>query len=136
MFAIDISEIRNIDLQNVLSLYQANHWSSANKPELLFSALLSSHMLVTAWDEDRLVGLGNAISDGHLVVYYPHLLVHPEYQGRGIGKMIMQRMQMRYCDFHQQAIIADGNAINFYQKVGFERAGQTQSLWIYQGDEH
>jgi GNAT superfamily N-acetyltransferase len=32
------------------------------------------------------VGLGNAISDGALVVYYPHMLVLPEYQGRGIGR--------------------------------------------------
>jgi GNAT superfamily N-acetyltransferase len=42
------------------------------------------------------VGLGNAISDGHLVVYFPHLVVHPEYQGRGIGNGPMKMMMSRY----------------------------------------
>jgi len=75
-----------------LALYRANEWSSAQKPELLHSALMASHSLVTAWDDSKLVGLGNAISDGHLVVYYPHLLVLPEYQGRGIGTRLMQML--------------------------------------------
>jgi hypothetical protein len=47
---------------------------------------MGSHSLVTAWDDDRLVGLGNAISDGHLVVYYPHLLVHPDYQAEALAR--------------------------------------------------
>lgn len=83
--AIEYREGGELPLESVLSLYRANEWSSAEKPELLHKALLASHSLVIAWDGDKLVGLGNAISDGHLVVYYPHLLVLPEYQGRGIG---------------------------------------------------
>ena len=45
-----------------------------------------SHSVVTAWVEDRLVGLGNTLSDGHLVVYYPHLLVHPDSAGVGSAR--------------------------------------------------
>jgi GNAT superfamily N-acetyltransferase len=81
---IRYSESRDLPLESALALYRANEWSSAEKPELLHKALLGSHSLVTAWDGARLIGLGNAISDGCLVVYYPHLLVLPEYQGRGI----------------------------------------------------
>lgn len=117
-------------------MYKANKWSSAEKPDLLYKALTNSDSLITAWDGNRLVGLGNAISDGHLVVYYPHLLVHPDYQGKGIGRMIVDRFQKKYGDFHQQTLTADGKAIDFYRKCGFEKAGSTQSMWIYQGDEH
>jgi GNAT superfamily N-acetyltransferase len=92
--------------------------------------------LVIAYLDDKLVGLGYAISDGYLVVYYPHLLVHPEFQGKGIGKMIMDRLQKKYANFHQQMLVADGKAIDFYKSLGFERAGKTEPLWIYQGDEH
>ena len=70
-----------IDDAEVIALYRANHWSSAEKPEKLLPALRNSHTLVTARIDGRLVGLGNAISDGHLVVYYPHMLVHPEFHG-------------------------------------------------------
>jgi len=123
-------------LGEVLALYRAVSWSSAEKPGALHAGLLASHSLVTAWDHDRLVGLGSAISDGHLVVYYPHLVVHPEYQGRGIGTGVMTRLMARYEGFHQQALLADGRAIDFYKKLGFVRAGATQPLWIFGGHEH
>lgn len=126
----DISE------EEVMALYEANGWSSAKKPKTLMAALRNAHSLATARLEGRLVGLGNAISDGHLVVYYPHLLVHPAYQRQGIGKAIVKRLQERYRDFHQQMLTADRDAIEFYEKLGFVRAGKTEPMWIYQGDEH
>ncbi len=91
---------------------------------------------MTARHEGRLVGIGSAISDGYLVVYYPHMLVHSEYHGKGVGRSMMAAMQSIYCDFHQQMLIADGDAIEFYKMIGFERAGKTEPMWIYDGTEH
>ncbi len=133
---IEIKETKEVNKEKIIELYQANKWSSAEKPDLLYKALMNSDSLITAWDGNRLVGLGNAISDGYLVVYYPHLLVHPDYQGKGIGRMIVDRFQKKYENFHQQMLTADGRAIDFYRKCGFEKAGSTQSMWIYQGDDH
>lgn len=133
---IQYSDTRELEAESVLALYRANGWSSAKKPELLHKALLASHSLFTAWDGTRLVGLGNAISDGYLVVYYPHLLVLPEYQGRGIGTELMRRLMARYQGFHQHMLVADGRALGFYRKCGFERAGKTEPMWIYAGHDH
>jgi len=133
---IDLKTNKNLTASEVLILYQANKWSAADKPELLLKALLNSHSLVTAWDGPKLVGLGNAISDGYLVVYYPHLLVLPSYQSNGIGRLIMDKMQEIYKGFHMQMLTADGEAIDFYKKNGFERAGQTEPMWIYSGGDH
>ncbi len=133
---IQISETRDLNLEDILDLYKANEWSSANKPSQLYNGLLNSETLITAWDGTKLIGLGNAISDGYLTVYYPHLLVLPNYQGKGIGKMIMDKMQEKYKDFHMQMLTADGKAIDFYKKNGFERAGNTEPMWIYSGNEH
>ena len=120
----------------MLDLYRSVGWSSADKPDALHKGLLASHSLVSAWQGEGLVGLCNAISDGHLVVYFPHLVVRPDYQGRGIGTHLMTRMMARYRGFHQQALIADGRAIEFYKKLGFVRAGATEPLWIFGGHEH
>ncbi|TDO71409.1 acetyltransferase (GNAT) family protein [Flavobacterium chryseum] len=133
---ITISETREINIDDILILYKANEWSSANKPNELYNALLNSETLITAWEGEKLVGLGNAISDGHLTVYYPHLLVLPDYQGKGIGKLIMDKMQEKYGHFHMQMLTADGRSVDFYKKNGFERAGKTEPMWIYQGNEH
>ncbi len=128
---IIISTNDSIAEDEVIAIYIANGWSSAEKPKELLAALKNSHSLVTARIAGKLAGIGNAISDGHLVVYYPHMLVHPDHHGKGIGRKMIAAMQSIYGDFHQQMLIADGDAIKFYEAVGFERAGKTEPMWIY-----
>lgn len=133
---IRYSEHRDITIDQILPIYKAHNWSSANKPEILYKALIGSHSLVSAWNDQELVGIGNAISDGFLVVYYPHLLVNPKYQGQGIGKGIINILQKKYQHMHMQMLTSDAEAIGFYEKCGFERAGKTQAMWIYDGKDH
>lgn len=132
----EISMHDQIQEAEVLKIYRENHWSSAQKPVQLMAALQHSHSLVTARQDRVLIGLGNAISDGHLVVYFPHLLVHPDFQNRGVGRLMMQAMLLKYKDFHQKILVAELQAITFYQSMGFVRAGQTEPMWIYAGTEH
>ncbi len=132
----EISLEDDIEIAEVITLYRANGWSSAEKPRELMLALKNSDALVTARISGELVGIGNAISDGSLVVYYPHLLVHPDHRGKGIGRAMMKLLQQKYASFHQQMLTADANAVEFYRFLGFERAGETVPMWIYAGNEH
>ncbi len=125
-----------IEKDEVIELYRANGWSSADQPDKLMPALKNSDSLITARISGQLVGIGNAISDGSLVVYYPHMLVHPDHHGEGIGRLMMELMQKKYSSFHQQMLTADGKAIGFYKTLGFERAGKTEPMWIYAGNDH
>lgn len=136
MEPVVLSERKDLPYEAVVALYEANSWSSAKRPRELCAALQNSHSLVSAWMGAQLVGLGNAISDGHLVVYYPHLLVLPEFQGQGIGGLILERLKSRYAGFHQHMLVADGRATEFYARHGFERAGKTEPMWIYAGHDH
>ena len=136
MEGIEFCDRRELPLKEVLALYRANGWSAAEKPEALLRGLAGSDCVYIACDGERLVGLGNALSDGYLVVYYPHLLVLPEYRGRGIGRRLVGLLQARYDGLHQQVLVADGDAVGFYEKCGFELAGRTRSMWIYAGGDH
>lgn len=133
---VRISSDDELAEDEVLLLYRANGWSAAEKPKELLAALRHSHTLVTARAGGELVGLGNAISDGFLVVYYPHMLVKPAYHGKGIGRKMMRAMQTKYAGLHQQMLTADSEAVGFYEAIGFERAGATLSMWIYRGSDH
>jgi len=133
---IKLREILGLDKEQVLDLYRHNKWSSAEKPDELIKALKNSHSLITAWDGEKIVGLANAISDGFLVVYYPHLFVLPEYKGQGIGRMIMNKFQEKYAGFHQQILVADSEAVDFYYKCGFIQAASCKPMWIYKGHDH
>ncbi len=128
---VEYRDVRHLPRPDVLELYRANRWSAAQRPDELMAGLASSHSLISAWYDGHVVGLGNAISDGHLVVYYPHLLVHPQHQRRGIGKQLMLRLRRPYEHFHQQVLLADRGAPEFYEKLGFRRASSTEPMWIY-----
>jgi len=133
---ITISLNDTIDSDEVFALYKANNWSAANKPETLLKALRNSHSLVTARESGKLIGIGNAISDNYLVVYYPHMLVHPQHHRKGVGKKMMNALKEKYNGFHQQMLTADSEAIEFYKSMGFEKAGNTEAMWVYKGKEH
>lgn len=133
---LEVSLKDDVETDEVVELYKANSWSSAEKAEKLIPALKNSDALVTARISGELVGIGNAISDGSLVVYYPHMLVHPDHKGKGIGRAMMALLQQKYSSFHQQMLTADVDAAGFYKSLGFERAGKTVPMWIYDGNEH
>ena len=62
MIQIELSLEDTIRNDEVLELYRANQWSSADKPEQLLAALRGSHSLVTARKSGSLVGF----SQGHI----------------------------------------------------------------------
>lgn len=118
----------------VLALYRSCEWSAAERPDDLMTALRNSHSVVSAWLGDDLVGLVNAISDGALVVYYPHLLVAPGARGQGIASELMRRIRDKYSGFHQQVLLSYEAATPVYEKAGFTRAPGVVPFWIYSGD--
>ena len=120
----------------MLQLYSKCGWSAAHKPRELLKALSGSDAVVSAWHGQTLVGLGNAISDGALVVYYPHLLVLPAYQRAGLGRRIMKDLQRRYSGFHQQVLLAVPDAAPFYEAIGFAPATSVKALWVYEDTDH
>ena len=134
--AIELRWGGELPTDDVVALYRSVGWSAATKPDALTAALKGAHGTVSAWDGGRLVGVGYAISDGHLVVNYAHLVVAPAYQRRGIGTAIMRLLMSRYDGFHQQTLLADQHSSAFYASIGFVAAGRTKAMWIYEGTEH
>ncbi|YAF96494.1 MAG: GNAT family N-acetyltransferase [Nodularia sp. CChRGM 3473] len=132
---IEYQDQTKLPREQVINLYSQCGWSSAEKPEQLLLALANSHTVISAWRENLLIGLGNAISDGALVVYYPHLLVLPSYQNQGIGREIMKRLQSPYINFHQQILLSIDDAVPFYKKLGFQHSQGVKPMWIYDGND-
>ena len=60
---LEIGLDNDIETDEVIEIYKANNWSSAEKQELLIPALKNSNSLVTARISGKLVGIGNAWSE-------------------------------------------------------------------------
>lgn len=107
-------------IEEVISLYKSVGWGQAQCPNATYNAIKNSTLTITAWHNNKLVGLGRAISDGCLTVYFPDLLVKPEYQRHKIGTEIMRLLLSEFGNLHNQVLIAeDDMAREFYRKMGF-----------------
>ena len=105
---------------DVKFLYSACEWWHAKIPQRTLRALEGGWRCITAWDEDNLVGLVYAISDGELYAYVTHALVHPEYRRQGIGTELMRRLMEGTEEFESIVTIsATSEARQFYETVGF-----------------
>ena len=114
----DKKEYSTEDLQ---ALFKSVDWLSANYPERLKKALDHCETVYTAWRGDRLVGLINAIDDSELTAYVHYLCVDPQFQGKGIGKKLLEFIKEKYKDYLYIILIAENEPlIKYYRQNGFE----------------
>lgn len=106
--------------QQVEELLLVN-WVSGKYPDRLYKALMNSSNVFTAWDDDRLVGLVRVLDDKEMVAYVHYVLVHPDYQGRGIASELIKRVKEEYKDFfYIEVMPEESKNATFYKKHGFK----------------
>lgn len=96
-------------------------WPSPPAPATRLALLRGSSHAVLAWDEDRLVGFVTALSDGVLMAYVPLLEVLPEYQGRGIGTALVDRVLGELGELYGVDVCCDEDLVPYYARFGFQR---------------
>jgi len=79
----------------------------------------NSTLVVSAWDNDCLVGVVRVLSDtfGRSVIY--DLVVLPEYQNKGIGTELVQRCIEHFPNSEWLVQTTEKN-IKYYEKIGFK----------------
>jgi aralkylamine N-acetyltransferase len=90
------------------------------EPEKLRRGAERSHVVCSAWDGDTIVGFGRALSDGEYQSAIYDLVVLPEYQGRGIGRAMMEVL-LSHLPPATILLYAVPGKERFYRKLGFER---------------
>ena len=89
-----------------------------HEPVLHQKAFEASHTTVFVYQADDLIGFGRAISDGAYQAAVYDCAVLPEFQGRGIGRQIMNIILARlaHCNL---ILYASPGKEGFYRKLGF-----------------
>ena len=128
---INYLETRDFTKEQLQSLFKSVGWLSANYPDRLFKALSNCETVFTAWDNDKLIGLINAIDDGELTAYVHYLLVNPEYQGKGIAGKLIDMVKEKYKNYLYLILVAENPPlVEFYKKNGFDATPGTQVMEI------
>ncbi len=80
-----------LDVDTYLALRASVNWKKLTL-EQATKALEHSLFTVTAYDGDRPVGMGRIVGDGVVIDYIQDLVVRPEMQGSGIGRIVIERL--------------------------------------------
>jgi GNAT superfamily N-acetyltransferase len=108
---ITYSECKEISREQLQNLFKSIDWKSGDFPDELQEAMKNSHSVVSAWYQGELIGLVNALSDGVMTVYFHYMLVHPNYQNKGIGKNILEMILKRYEGYKNKLECYDKSAV-------------------------
>ena len=81
----------------------------------------NSNVLITAWDNDLLIGVARAITDYSYSCYLSDLAVDNEYQNKGIGKNLVQLVQEDIGEEVALILLSSPIAMEFYPTIGFEK---------------
>ena len=127
---IKYKKIKDFHEKELQELFLSVKWDSGNYPDKLKKAIKNSHTVYSAWDNGKLVGLINSLSDGVMTVYFHYLLVSPEYQGIGIGKELVKLMLDEYQCFARKVVIAYDSEVEFYKRCGFEVGEDKNPMFV------
>ena len=64
-------------------------WDGRAVDPALGRAILGTPEFAAAWDGDRLVGTARSLTDGAMYAHIATVVVHPRYQGLGVGERLM-----------------------------------------------
>src|SRR5699024_8916090 len=123
MMTITFSNEKHIDKEQLEKLYNDAEWYAyTNDLELLQQAINESVFVLTACDDNKLVGLISVVGDSITIIYIQDILVLKEYQYQGIATEILQHVLNKYEDVRQKLLLTDEapNVRHFYEKNGFE----------------
>ncbi len=88
------------------------------------TALKNTLYSLVVSENENVIGFGRIIGDNGLYYYVQDLIIHPSYQGKGIGRKIMDRL-LDYINSNAQrgafvGLMAARGLENYYKEFGFK----------------
>ena len=96
--------------------------------QLATKSLENSLFHVSVYDQSKLVGAGRVIGDGYMYFYIQDVIVDPRYQGKGVGSLLMNEIELYLAKTTSTGstvgLLAAKGKESFYLKYGYlERTG-------------
>lgn len=131
---INYKESTQIEKKDLDYLYSSVGWIAyTDDLDRLRDAIDNSLSVITAWENNKLIGLIRVIGDGYTIVYIQDILVHPNFQNKNIGTQLMTRILNKYKDVRQKTLLTNEapDVRHFYEKFGFTSCDKGNSVAFY-----
>ncbi len=101
-------------------------WGTPPSLEQTRLAMENTLFRVSMFDGDKIIAMARAIGDKGLCYYIKDVIVRPEYQGKGLGRVLIDEL-LKYINEHgvkdthiAVELCAMPDKIPFYEKFGFD----------------
>jgi ribosomal protein S18 acetylase RimI-like enzyme len=91
---------------------------AADDLQVVFS---NSKFKCFVFEQTKLVGAGRALADGIDCAYICDVAIHPDYQGVGLGRKIIETLIAKSAGHKKILLYAMPGKQAFYQKLGFKK---------------
>lgn len=81
----------------------------------------NSNLIVTAWDDLKLVGVSRSITDWAWSCYLADLAINEDYKKAGIGKKLIELTKEKVGDESIVLLLSVPTAMEYYPKVGMQK---------------
>lgn len=81
----------------------------------------NSNLIITAWIDNKLVGIARSLTDFCYCCYLSDLAVDKEFQKQGIGRKLIERTHEAITDESMLLLLSAPTAMEYYPKVNFEK---------------
>ncbi len=119
-FAIQINEL---NIKNYQTLRNTTAWPKLSDQQVEH-ALGNDLFSVAVFDKNRIIGMGRVIGDGAIYYYVQDVIVHPDFQKKGVGALVMDSIENYFTKrVHNYAFIglmAAEGSMEFYKKLGYK----------------
>jgi N-acetylglutamate synthase-like GNAT family acetyltransferase len=116
-------------VQRIVKLYNdAGLPRPTHDPKRIKAMFENSDLIVTAWDEDKLVGVSRTITDWVWCSYLADLAVSPDYERSGIGKKLIDLTREKIGEQSMLLLLSVPTAMDYYPKVGFVRENRAFTI--------
>lgn len=99
------------------------------KPEDLKVVYKNSKYMCFLYIGVQLIGAGRALADGLDCSYICDVVTHPSFQGRGIGKQIINKLVDFSHDYNKIILYSNIGKENFYAKLGFAKMNTAMAIF-------
>lgn len=126
----------SLDLHQLQRLFQvAAFWAKDRRMEEMAVAIANSRPVVTVWDGDQLIGFARATSDGMYRATIWDVVIHPTYQGAGLGRKLVETVLMHpHVRNAERVYLMTTNQREFYKRIGFE-TNSTTTMVLFNRNE-
>ena len=111
----------DIDLDRLRALLNKGaFWAIDRRVEDLKTAIDRSEPVVSAWDEDKLIGFARATSDGVYRAAIWDVVIDPDYQRLGLGrKLVTTVLSHPQMERVERVYLFTTHHQSFYERLGF-----------------